>query len=486
MATISSAGIGSGLDVNSIISQLMAIERQPLTQLQSAEQRLTTQVSQVGQLQSLVSAMRDKAGSLSSLTLWNQTAARSSDASAVTVTSASSAPAGQYAVQVQQLAAQQTVSSRVFTASDTPAQFAAGTLTIELGAWTGTPISGFTPKAGASAVTVTLTDDDDTLAEVRDKINAAGAGVVATIVNDATGSRLALRSRETGETNGFRVIAAETADDGVAANGLSALAYDALGASQLTLNQRAADAQATINGIAVVSASNTLTNVSDGVSLKLLRTTTSPVEIDVAADSAAVKTAIEDFIKGFNELATFIREQTKYNEGTRTGGALQGDSLAVGLQRQLRAVLNEASTASSTFTRLADIGITMGADGTLSIKSSTLDNALSNMTELRKLLYTDGTGSADSGFMRRFKELGDVLLGAEGAFETRNDSLQTRIDRINDRQAQMEARLVTTERRLRAQYEALDRNMGRLNGLSSYVGQQLQALNNFYTARNGG
>jgi flagellar hook-associated protein 2 len=430
--------------------------------------------------------MRDKAGSLSSLTLWNQTAARSSDAGAVSVTSAPSAPAGQYAVQVQQLAAQQTVSSRIFTASDTPAQFAAGTLTIELGAWTGTPISGFTPKAGASAVTVTLTDDDDTLAEVRDKINAAGAGVVATIVNDASGARLALRSRETGETNGFRVTASETNDDGVAANGLSALAYDALGASQLTLNQRAADAQATINGIAVVSATNTLTNVSDGVSLKLLKTTTSPVEIDVAADSAAVKTAIEDFVKGFNELASFLREQTQYNEGTRTGGALQGDSLAVGLQRQLRAVLNEASTASTTFTRLADIGITMGADGTLSIKTSTLDNALSNMGELRKLLYTDGAGNADSGFMRRFKELGDTLLGAEGAFETRNDSLQTRIERISDRQAQMEARLVTTEKRLRAQYEALDRNMGQLSGLSSYVGQQLQALNNFYTARNGG
>jgi flagellar hook-associated protein 2 len=486
MATISSAGVGSGLDVNSIISQLMAIERQPLTQLQGAEQRLTTQVSQIGQLQSLVSTMRDKAASLSSLTLWNQTAARSGDATAVTVTSAASAPAGQYAVQVQQLAAQQTVSSRVFAASDTPAQFGAGTLTIELGAWTGTPISGFTPKADATAVTVTLTDDDDTLAEVRDKINAAGAGVVATIVNDATGARLALRSRDTGEANGFRVTAAETIDDGVTANGLSALAYDELGASQLTLNQRAADAQATINGIAVVSASNTLTNVSDGVSLKLLKTTTGPVEIDVAADSAAVKTAIEDFVKGFNELASFIREQTKYNEGSRTGGALQGDSLAVGLQRQLRAVLNEASTASTTFTRLADIGITMGADGTLSIKTSTLDNALSNMAELRKLLYTDGVGSADSGFMRRFKELGDALLGAEGVFETRNDSLQARIDRINDRQAQMEARLVTTEKRLRAQYEALDRNMGRLNGLSSYVGQQLQALNNFYTARNSG
>ncbi len=486
MASISSAGIGSGLDINAIIAQLMAVERQPLAKLQRDEQKLTTQVSQVGQLKSLVAAMRDAAGGLSSLTLWNRTAARSSDPAAVAVTSASSAPAGQYAVQVQQLATQQTVSSRVFASADTPAQFAAGTLTIELGAWTGSPISGFTPKAGANAVTVTLTDDDDTLAKVRDKINASGAGIVATIVNDASGARLALRSRDTGEVNGFRVTAFETVDDGVAASGLSALAFDALGASQLSLNQRAADAQATINGIAVVSPSNTLANISDGVSLKLLRTTTGAVEVDVAADSAAVKAAIEDFVKGFNALASFIREQTKYNEGTRTAGALQGDSLAVGLQRQLRAVLNEASTASSTFSRLSDIGITMGSDGTLSINSNALDNALSNLVELRKVLYTDGAGSADSGFMRRFKELGDALLGAQGAFQTRDDSLRTRIDRINDRQAQLEARLATTEKRLRAQYEALDRNMGRLNGLSNYVGQQLQALNNFYSARNRG
>jgi flagellar hook-associated protein 2 len=149
-------------------------------------------------------------------------------------------------------------------------------------------------------------------------------------------------------------------------------------------------------------------------------------------------------------------------------------------------VLNQASTASTTFTRLADIGITMKSDGTLEIKDSLLDNGLANMPELRKLLATDGAGTADTGFMRRFKELGDLMLGADGAFETRNDSLQDRIERINDRQAQMQARLASTEKRLRAQYEALDRNMGQLNGLSSYVTQQMQALNNFYTARANG
>lgn len=483
MATLSSAGIGSGLDVNGIITQLLAIERQPLAKLEADEKKLTTKVSEIGKLQGMVSAMRDKAGSLSSLTQWAQTAGTSADASAVAVTTASGAATGKYSVQVQQLAAQQTVSSRLYTASDTAAQFGPGTLTIELGTWTGTPVSGFTPKAGTTAITVTIGAADDTLAEVRDKINAADAGVTATIINDATGARLAIRSKATGAENGFRIGAAETADDGVAANGLSALAYDALGTSQLTLNQSAANALATINGIAVVSSSNTLVNVSDGVTLKLMKTSTAPVEVSVDPDTAAAKTAIEDFVKAFNELASFIREQTKYNETTKTGGPMQGDALVLGLQRQMRAMLNQATTASTSLTRLADIGITMKSDGTLEIKPSLLDNGLANMPELRKLLATDGAGTSDTGFMRRFKELGDLMLGADGAFETRNESLQVRIERLNDRQAQMEARLASTEKRLRAQYEALDRNMGQLSGLQNYMGQQLQALNNFYTAR---
>lgn len=483
MATLSSAGIGSGLDVNAIITQLMAIERRPLLALEKEETALGAKLSTFGKLQGMVAAMRDKAGGLSSATLWSQTAGSSGNAGAVTVTTANGAVAGNYAVEVQQLASAQTLSSRSFAASDTAAQFGPGTLTIELGRWTGTPVSGFTPKAGATAVTVTLDAADDTLAEVRDKINAAGAGVVATIVNDASGARLAIRSKDSGADNGFRISAAESADDGVAADGLSALAYDALGSSQMTLNRAAANALATVDGIAVESASNTLTNVSDGVTLKLMQVTSAPVDITVAPDTAAMKTSIEEFVKAFNELASFIRDQTKYDEAAKKGGPMQGDSLVLGLQRQLRGVINEAFTASPVFDRLADVGIVLKSDGTLEIKAGALDNGLANLEPFKALFAADGVASADSGFMRRFKELGDAMLGADGAFQTRTDSLRERIDRLGTRQEQMEARLVQTEKRLVAQYTALDRNMGQLSGLSNYVTQQMQALNNFYTAR---
>jgi flagellar hook-associated protein 2 len=226
--------------------------------------------------------------------------------------------------------------------------------------------------------------------------------------------------------------------------------------------------------------------VADGVTLQLTRTTSAPVDVSVASDSAAVKTAVEEFVAAYNTLAAHIRTQTQYDDVAKKGGALQGDSLVLGVQRQMRSMLAVASSASSAFGRLSDIGISLQRDGTLAVDSGALDKALTDPAELRKLLATDGTGVADSGIMRRFQDLGDALLGAEGAFDTRNDSLRARIERNEERQEQMQARLDSTEKRLRAQYTALDRSMGQLNGLSDYVKQQMDALGNFYDARNNG
>jgi flagellar hook-associated protein 2 len=478
MATISSAGIGSGLDINGIITQLMAIERKPLDALNSEETDVKSQLSTFGKLQDFTATMRDRAAALTSLTLWGRTTGVSGDPSAVKISTANGAATGNYAVEVQALAAGQTVSSRAFT-SATTAAFGPGTLTIELGGWTGSPtVSGFTPKDGAAPVTVTIGPEDDTLAKVRDKINAANAGVTATIINDASGARLAIRSKETGADNAFRITAAETADDGVATDGLSALDFSRIGTWPMGLNQTARNAEATVNGIAITSSSNKLANVADGVTLELLKTTTGAIDVAVAPDTEAVRTAVTDFAKAFNDLAGFIREQTKYDPTAKKGGPLQGDRAAIGLQNQLRAVLNLESGASSTFKRLSDIGLVMKSDGTLETKSSALENGLANLGELRKLFAADDATNAASGFMTRFKRLGDAALGTDGTFETRNSSLKDRISRLDKRQEQLQNRLEQTEKRLRAQYQALDENMARLNGLSGYVSAQLQALSN--------
>jgi flagellar hook-associated protein 2 len=476
VGSINSAGIGSGLDVNAIITQLMAIEQRPLTALQTQATGIKAEVSTFGQLQSYFSALQDKSKALTAATLWSTTTATSADAGSVAVSTGTNAAAGSYAVGVTRLATVQTVTAAALASSTST--LSEGSLNIELGTWTGAPTSGFTAKAGSTPITVTIGADETSLAAVRDKINAAAAGVTASIVNDASGARLSLRSTATGAENAFRITATETLDDGVAATGLSMLGYTAIGAgAQMTRSETAVDALATLNGIAVTSASNTLTNVVDGLTVNLLRATTEPVSVTVAADTAGIKQKITDFIAAFNGVAGFLRDQMAYNPDSKVGGALQGDPTTVSLQRALRNVLNEASTASSAFTRLADVGITMQADGTLTADATKLGAGLANLPELKKLLATDGADAASSGFMQRWRDLADAALGTGGTFETRTSSLNSRLSRNTKDQDSMQLRLNSIESRMRAQYTALDTKMAQLNGLSAYMTQQIAQFN---------
>jgi flagellar hook-associated protein 2 len=246
--------------------------------------------------------------------------------------------------------------------------------------------------------------------------------------------------------------------------------------SPMTRTQSAVNASATINGITVASATNTLTGVADGLTLTLQTVTTSAAEVKVASDSEAVRTNINNFVSAFNDVANYIRDQTKYNEDTKVGGTLQGDQLVTSLQSQLRSIVNEGSTASGVFSRLTDIGISFTSTGTLSADATKLTNALGNLPELRKVLAADGSDSGSSGFIDRFKDFATSILGSEGAFENRKASLKSQITLNDKSQDSMEQRLAQTEERLRRQYQALDAAMAELNGTSGYLTQQLDML----------
>jgi flagellar hook-associated protein 2 len=354
-----------------------------------------------------------------------------------------------------------------------------GTLTIELGSYGGgTPAADFSTKSGSSAISISIGSGETSLSALRDKINAAGAGVSASIITDSSGARLSLRSSATGAENAFRITASETADDGDPTTGLSALAYDASAASSpMARTMTSADAQVTVNGVPISSASNTLSNVIEGLTLNLSKTTDVAVELTVASDKASVKTAVTDFITAFNAIASFIGAQTAYDSTTKTGGAMQGDQSTLALQSQLRAVINQASTGSSTWSRMSDIGITMQKDGSLAADDTKLDNALGNLPEMKKLLAADGTGSADSGFVRRFKNLADAALNSTGLFATRKESIQSSLTSNSKSQDMMQRRLDATQARLQAQYSALDTQMAMLSNLSTYMTQQITQYN---------
>ena len=475
MATISSAGIGSGLDVNAIVTQLVAIERQPITALQTKATKLQTQISEFGKQKSTLATLRDAASKLTSSDFWGQTTGASSNASAVSVTTTTGAVAGNYAVEVTALAASQSVATGVFAASTTPP--GAGTLHIELGTW-GAGQTSFTPKTGATAVDITI-EATDTLAQVRDKINSANAGVTALVLTDASGSRLMMRSTTTGAENAFRTSVVDGDGNNADATGLSALAYDpSSAAAVMTRTQTAANAAATLNGLPISSASNTLTNLVDGVTLKLGGVTSGPVDVSVVQDNETLKKQLQAFADAYNAVQTLITTQTKYDAASKTGGPLQGDGAAVGLQRQLRNLAGASSGASATFARLADVGLGTDATGQMVVTATKLDNALANPTEIKKLFAnTDLLVPTNNGLGRQIRVLADSFLSIDGSLSSRAEGLRLRLDSNKDRQDKLTDRVAQIEKRLRAQYTALDTQMATLNGLSSYVTQQIAQFN---------
>ncbi|KAB0573831.1 flagellar filament capping protein FliD [Ideonella dechloratans] len=476
---LSSLGIGSGLNSESMISALLSVEHRPIDILATEQTTMKTQVSSVGKLMSLTSAMRDAAQALTSSTLWQTKSFNSSDTSVITGSVATGGASGNYNISVQALASAQTITSSAFASPSSTLN--EGKLTIQLGSWSG---SSFTAKDGSSAVDIDITGDTS-LSAIRDKINAAGAGVTASIVNDANGARLSIRSTETGQQNGFKITASETTDDGDPTTGLSALAYDPSQptlTSAMSLNKAAANAQATINGIQVESATNTFDNVADGLTFTVGKVISDEVAVTVGDDTASMETAVKSFVTAFNSLASYIKDQTKYVPSTTkgqqgTGGPLQGDRTTVGLLNQLRGIINTTSSASSSYQHLSDLGITMGTDGTLSVSTSKLETALANPSEVAKALATDGSDAGSSGFMDRFRDLGNqVTDSTNGSLTLRQNALNDAINHNQARQDQLTDRLSSYEARLRAQYQALDTQMASLTALNTYVNQQMSAL----------
>lgn len=454
MATISSPGVGSGLDVNSIITQLMAIEQQPLKKLQSTESTIQTQISEVGKIKSALSKFRDVAAKLASSDFWKQTTGTSSS-SAVGVTTSSTASAASFAVEVTSLAKAQTIAAPVLASSS--ATLGAGTLTLQR-------------SGGGDPFAVTI-EATDTLAAIRDKINAAGAGVTASILTDASGARLVMRANASGTDNAFSTT--------VTGTGLDGLAFDATTQTGgATLAQPAANLAATVNNLPVSSASNTLTDVLDGVTLTISAETAGPVTIDVAADSETLKKTLNDFATSYTELAKLIVTDTKYDATSKKAGALQGDSAIVGLQNRLRSMLGASSGASTAYSRLSDVGFEMQQDGSLTVNSSKLDKAIANLPQLKALFSNASLTDANlDGFGKRFRVMASDILGIDGALTSRSNGLSDKLTRNQKSQDLMEARLAQTQKRLEAQYSALDAKMGTLNSLSSYVTAQVAQWN---------
>ena len=468
MATISSQGISSGLDVKSIVSQLVALEKKPLDTLKIQASTVQTKISTFGQIKSLVSTLSDTLSKLTSVTGWNAVTATSSDDTAVKVSAIGGTQPTSFNVAVQTLAAAKSTASAAFTKDSAVGE---GTLTLTVGG-TAVPIS------------VSATD---TLADIASSINGAGAGVTASVLSDASGDRLLLRSSATGTDAAFTLAVTVDADGNTADRaGLSRLVVGTSTTDAQTgvvttedpiTTQAATNAAATVNGIAVTSATNTFANTVSGVTFTALKVTTSAAEVTVAKDLTTIQSNIDAFVKAYNEINSVLNEATKYDVDTKTAGLLQGDSTAVALQNSLRNALQSLTSGSSVYGRLADIGISQQRGGALEVDSSKLTAALeNNLDEVKKLFSATGTGS-ENGVAVQMKALVTNLLATDGFFSSKDTSLKAALarntkdqNRVNDRASQVEASL-------NAKYSALDTKMATLNALNAYVAQQVTTWN---------
>lgn len=470
MATISSPGIGSGIDVQTIVSQLVALEKAPLQNLQTQANSIKTRISTYGTISSQVSALGDAAFKLGSASGWNAVTSSSSNPSAISVKAAAGAPVTSLTMEVSQLAKAQSTAS---TAVASGTAIGTGTLTIELGSWS----SGSFTAGGETPVSISIAAGEDNLSDIAAKINDADAGVSAIVLKDTSGERLLLRSKDTGTENGFRITAADDDGNATDASGLSRLSFDGSGSSGTTQTQGAQNALATINGVAIETASNTLDDTLPGLTLQLAQVTTAPVEIEVSADQDAIRANVQSFVDAYNSLNNNLATTTKYDEATQTAGTLQGDSTAVGLQNALRAMMR-STTAASPFTRLSDIGIEIKTGGVMTLDSEKFNEALADLDGLKDLFMADTGDTTTEGFGRKIDAFADGLLEADGLLTTRKDALQKAMDRNSDEQDRVNDRAARAETRYLAMYNAMDANVAKLNSLNSFISQQITLWNN--------
>jgi flagellar hook-associated protein 2 len=452
---ITSVGIGSGLNVEDIVTKLVALEKAPLTTLAKQATNITTKVSTFAQIKSLVSTFADAASKLTRDSGWNSMSVVSSNASAINAKVSGIAAPGSYSLGVTQLA--QAQSSVTANAVPSGTIFGTGSISIKIGT--------------ADAVNVSIDSGDDTsLSGIAAKINDKKLGVTASVVNDSSGQRLLVRSSTTGAANSFTISG--TSSDGSTTSGLGSLSFNT--------SQPAQDTKATLNGIAVSSSTRDLSGVVPGLTFTASQTTTAttPVDVTVTADTATTKKNVQAFVDSYNAVNDLLSASVKYDADSKSAGALQGDSTAVGLQNMLRTMMGSPSVAGA-FSTLSDVGIAVQRGGNLSLDATKFDKALADKPDDVKQLFASTTapGDGDKGIAVKLKALTNGLLSFDGTLNTKTDSLNAETKRNATEQAKVDTRAAAVEKRLRAQYSALDAQMASLTSLNAYVSQQITNWN---------
>ncbi|OHV12047.1 flagellar filament capping protein FliD [Kushneria phosphatilytica] len=440
MASITSLGVGSGLDLSGLLQDLATGEKQRLTPINNQISSYSSKFTAMGQIRSAVEGFQDAASALQSPDLFKSRAAESSNSS-LGVSADKSAVAGNYQIEVTQLAQGETQVAQGQTETDK----AIGSGTVKI-------------TVGGKATDITLDDSNNTLAGIRDAINSSDAGVTASIVNDGGASpyRLVLSSSSTGSDSAMNfAVSGDTALNDLFTN------------TQTTVS--AQNAELSVNGLSITSQSNTVKEAIQGVTLTLDDTGSSKVA--VTDDTDAMRGAVEDFVSAYNTLASKIDSLTSYSSETNQGGILTGNSTIRTLENRLRGLVTDQNSNDGSYQYLSQMGVSFDKSGKLSIDDDKLDAALADSPDdVSKLL------SGDSGIAGILNDSMDRMLDDNGLITSATNGLQTTIDSLKDRRSDMQDSIDSTIALYKKQFSQLDSAMASLNSTSNYLSQQLSAM----------
>jgi flagellar hook-associated protein 2 len=445
---ITSTGIGSGLNISAIVSELTTSYGAAQTnQLTAQQNSLDSQVSAYG---TFTSALDTLQASLTALQTPSQLAgfdATVADKTIASATTTSDAVAGTYSLEVQNLATAASLTSQpIASASST-----VGTGALQI-------------SVGGATSSITIDSTDNTLSGIAAAINSDpnNPGVTASIITASDGARLVLTGTTTGASNAITVT--QSGGDG----GLSSLTYDpADHLTNLTQTQAAQDANFTINGFAATSSSNQVSSAITGVTVNLLGASAAntPTTLTVSPDTTTATTSINAFVTALNGVLSSIQSLTGYNATTQTAGVLNGNATLESFQNQLEQILDQVNSGGSTgVNSLSDLGITADANGSFDSNATTLANALSsNLTSVGNLL-----GGAN-GIATKLNNLINGYTQPGGLLATINTGLQSSLKNVATQQTALTAELATYSATLTQEYNAMDAAVAALKQTQTYL-----------------
>ncbi|MBZ9568303.1 MULTISPECIES: flagellar filament capping protein FliD [Modicisalibacter] len=459
MASIASLGIGSGMDLNGLLKQLESAERQQLTPITQQKSSYKAEISAFGKLQSALESFQGAVDKLNDTKTFQAVSANVSGTGPEVTTDSSAVP-GTYTIDVNNLAQAHSIASQRFADTTSNQASVATTITIDQ------------PGISGASFDVSIDPASSSLGDIRDAINAADGGIAASVINDGSGNRLVLTSKDTGASSAMTVT---VNGDATLDSKLSFNATDS-DPDGMTQTVAAQDASLTVNNIAITSASNNVEGAIQGVTLDLTQASadaTSASTLTVSRDTGTIKEDIQSYVDAYNSLQDTMNSLTAFNGGGKAAGELIGNSSVRGIDSGLRQVTSSI-VGSGNISMLADMGIDLSVDGKLEVDDTKLTDALNN--DMSGVTQFFGGDATTDGLADKLGARLDSILGSNGPIETATSGLENRISSLDDRYSRTEDRINATIDRYREQFSRMDSMVSSMNSTMNYLSQQLSSV----------